>query len=771
MSQILITVVRDTLPPTVPTGLVATPVSGTRIDLTWSASSDSGGSGLKGYNVYRGATLIASQVQGLSYQDTGLTSGTSYGYRVSAIDNVGNESAQSSIAQATTLDSAAPSVPTGVSATPISSSVISVSWSASTDTGGSGLAGYRIFRDGVFVTQANGTTFTDTGRAASTLYSYRISAIDNALNESAQSTAATATTLAPSATGSPFLIATDILAGPTTGIENNKGAYLSIFGLNLGAQSALGVTTKVYLGTGGVWNEVDNYRALVPARGNPLLGAQELIVQIGSLGGAANGAVLNIKVVVAGVDSNTNLTFMINPGDAYHVDNVSGNEATGVKNDASHPWARLQNYPSGGSAAVAGSVWATGNLKAGDFIILHANSGTPYADQTGFDGRFMRFRLQSGSAPTGASGTGYITVQRYPGAALAHAPHDAYVKLPSGSRGGFFGAGSSNDLSGGGKYFVLSGIRVEGAATSASTDAGPINLQSGANNWRIINCDSSFPSTDTGTSHQRNGAIAGNGVGVVIMFCYLHDVYGDTSQENHGIYFDGSNTTAKNCTVAYNYIKNVTHGSLLQYYRTSSGNITGMVAHSNLMDGGGKYGVNFADGTESCDFYNNIVMNTFNYGCRFNTFSAPPSTAAINVLHNIFYNCKTGSAGYNSIVANEWNALVNVQIKHNIFCLQTGRASASTIWVNGNTGGMTIDRNEYFDYQGSLTTKHAGDSTGFYANPQFGSPGTDFTLGASSPAIDAATATLPISVFTDMLLKSRPQGAASDIGPLEKQAA
>ena len=32
--------------------------------------------------------------------------------------------------------------------------------------------------------------------------------------------------------GVPLLLATDIIAGPTTGGENNKGAYVSIFGIN-----------------------------------------------------------------------------------------------------------------------------------------------------------------------------------------------------------------------------------------------------------------------------------------------------------------------------------------------------------------------------------------------------------------------------------------------------------------------------------------------------------------------------------------------------------
>jgi hypothetical protein len=45
----------DTTPPSVPTGLKATPVSSSEIDLSWSASTDTGGSGLKATTSTTGA--------------------------------------------------------------------------------------------------------------------------------------------------------------------------------------------------------------------------------------------------------------------------------------------------------------------------------------------------------------------------------------------------------------------------------------------------------------------------------------------------------------------------------------------------------------------------------------------------------------------------------------------------------------------------------------------------------------------------------------------
>jgi hypothetical protein len=69
--------------------------TGPQIDLSWDASTDN--VGVTGYHIYRdgGGTPIAT-VTGTTYQDTGLSPLTQYTYKVSAIDAVSNESAQSS---------------------------------------------------------------------------------------------------------------------------------------------------------------------------------------------------------------------------------------------------------------------------------------------------------------------------------------------------------------------------------------------------------------------------------------------------------------------------------------------------------------------------------------------------------------------------------------------------------------------------------------------------------------------------------------------------
>ena len=67
-----------------------------QIDITWTGSTDTGGSGVKGYNIYRNGVFL-KQVLALvtSASDTGLPASTSETYAVSAVDNAGNESALS----------------------------------------------------------------------------------------------------------------------------------------------------------------------------------------------------------------------------------------------------------------------------------------------------------------------------------------------------------------------------------------------------------------------------------------------------------------------------------------------------------------------------------------------------------------------------------------------------------------------------------------------------------------------------------------------------
>ncbi len=89
-------------------------------------------------------------------------------------------------------DTTAPSTPTNLAVTGVTSSSASLSWSQSSDN--VGVAGYRIYRNGSQVGTTANRTFTDTGLSASTRYTYTVAAYDAAGNVSSQSSGVSATT-------------------------------------------------------------------------------------------------------------------------------------------------------------------------------------------------------------------------------------------------------------------------------------------------------------------------------------------------------------------------------------------------------------------------------------------------------------------------------------------------------------------------------------------------------------------------------------------------
>ncbi len=92
--------INDTTPPAQVTGLTASVISSSQIDLAWDANSESD---LSHYNVYRDGVLIAQPTTN-SFSDTGLSASTTYTYEVSAVDTSSNEGTKSDPVNATTLD-------------------------------------------------------------------------------------------------------------------------------------------------------------------------------------------------------------------------------------------------------------------------------------------------------------------------------------------------------------------------------------------------------------------------------------------------------------------------------------------------------------------------------------------------------------------------------------------------------------------------------------------------------------------------------------------
>ncbi len=165
--------------PPAPAALTAA-AGNAQVLLSWSGSSGAASYSVKRSNASGGPyAAIQAGVTGTSYTDTAVVNGTTYYYIVSALNSCG-ESANSGQASATPVMSA-PASPTSLTAAAVSATQVSLAWTdnASNEAGfriercmGSGCTGFiQIAEVG-----ANITSYSDTGLAASTRYSYRVRA-------------------------------------------------------------------------------------------------------------------------------------------------------------------------------------------------------------------------------------------------------------------------------------------------------------------------------------------------------------------------------------------------------------------------------------------------------------------------------------------------------------------------------------------------------------------------------------------------------------------
>lgn len=179
-------------PPASPTDLSATARSASQIDLSWTDAT-----GESGYRVERSADGLSGWVSAgatganaTGFSNTGLAADTTYYYRVVAFNESG-DSPPSNVASARTLgDTIAPTAPRNLKATG-GKAKVTLSWTASTDSGGSGLKGYKVFRSTTGTTGAYSqigapttTSFTDTAVVKGKVYYYYVVAYDNTGNHS-----------------------------------------------------------------------------------------------------------------------------------------------------------------------------------------------------------------------------------------------------------------------------------------------------------------------------------------------------------------------------------------------------------------------------------------------------------------------------------------------------------------------------------------------------------------------------------------------------------
>jgi hypothetical protein len=187
--------------PAAPTGLTATAVSGSEINISWTAPSAT----VTGYSVYRGTTSggesttpVATGLAVASYADMNVVPGTSYYYTVAATNSAGTGPASAEASAAVPMP---PSAPTGLTAVAKSNVEIDLSWTAAAGS----VSSYSVFRGtspgGELATPlaagATNVSYADTSVVAGTTYYYEVSAV-NVAGPGPDSNEASATALQPS---------------------------------------------------------------------------------------------------------------------------------------------------------------------------------------------------------------------------------------------------------------------------------------------------------------------------------------------------------------------------------------------------------------------------------------------------------------------------------------------------------------------------------------------------------------------------------------------
>ncbi|GIH01959.1 hypothetical protein Rhe02_00260 [Rhizocola hellebori] len=238
----------QTQPPGTPGTPSASNVTGSSLSLNWSASSGT----VSNYLIERatGASSTSFSQIGTSgstsFNDSGLAANTTYRYRVRASNSAGN-SGYSNIVNVTTTSTGTqpPGTPGNPTASNVTASSLSLSWSASSGT----VTSYLIERATGATSTAfsqigtsGSASFNDSGLAANTTYRYRVRA-SNSAGTSAYSGIVNATT-----TGGGGGAACTTSGVPQS--QWNNGYVMQMTVTNTGSTTLNGWTSTVTLPSG-----------------------------------------------------------------------------------------------------------------------------------------------------------------------------------------------------------------------------------------------------------------------------------------------------------------------------------------------------------------------------------------------------------------------------------------------------------------------------------------------------------------------------------------
>ncbi|MBD1379244.1 fibronectin type III domain-containing protein [Metabacillus arenae] len=168
----------DTTAPNNVTGFTVTNITTSSLTISWNASTSTD---TTEYEIYQGSTLLNSVTE-TDYNVTGLTASTSYTFTVKAKDGSGNIATGTSVTVSTSApDLISPNEVTNLTASNITATSLTLSWTASSS---SDVSAYEVYRGSTFLSTVTGTTYNVSGLTASTQYTFTVKAKDTSNNVS-----------------------------------------------------------------------------------------------------------------------------------------------------------------------------------------------------------------------------------------------------------------------------------------------------------------------------------------------------------------------------------------------------------------------------------------------------------------------------------------------------------------------------------------------------------------------------------------------------------
>jgi hypothetical protein len=530
----------------------------------------------------------------------------------------------------------------------------------------------------------------------------------------------------------PTVNYTDIISGPGTGGEDNKGVYLSLFGTGFGNTRG---TSKVLInGT-----EVGAYKYWSDKR---------ISVQPGP--SVTSGA---IQVVVGTETSDEDHTFTVRPGDIYFL-SYSGSDSGGEIGNIDKPFRHVL------------AVWDRSDFGPGDFmVLLPVDPGWGYHTEDHDYGRSLLTVDKSGTPGNP------ITVYGYPSADGAW----PVIDLSAGAASEAFRSPGGWGVHVGSHFVAANFYLDKGGPGSCETGGGTMTFGSQeyrASYMRVANIEVVGGGYNTGgysSVMHYNRTWDSKFLGIRI-----HDTCPNAVQNKYHLLYFGQYGHGNNEVAWCELYNNGNGGSALQLYSDDPvENLGAFDIHHNVFYNLTREAIivsRHVDGP--VNIYNNLIYNT---GTRAGqsggmTLGAENAQSTISVYNNTFAN-----VGSNVILyMGDWGGVgLAWTFRNNIFHVRTSSTDYWAYW-GGSAGiedALHWDHNLFFNSNQS-PPPFSDPATRVVADPQFVNVGAgDFRLGSNSPAIDAG-ANLAL-VTEDLDRNPRPMDgnddgtATHDIGTYE----